>query len=130
MSWPKAFVLAAIAIAGATLLAYDPATSRLFPPCPFRALTGLACPGCGTLRALHQGLHGNLAAAFYLNPLSMLMIPLVACVGLVQGACAVLGRPAPEIHLGAARIWTLLAVILLFWVLRNLPWAPFTWFAS
>src|SRR5262249_55872604 len=51
------------------LAALDPATSRLFPPCPFRLATGLECPGCGTLRACHRLLHGDLAAAFRLNPL-------------------------------------------------------------
>ncbi|PYV86056.1 MAG: hypothetical protein DMG90_22080 [Acidobacteria bacterium] len=35
----------------------NPASSGIFPPCPFLWLTGFYCPGCGSLRALHQLLH-------------------------------------------------------------------------
>ena len=31
----------------------------LFPVCPFKALTGWNCPGCGGLRMTHDVLHGD-----------------------------------------------------------------------
>ena len=47
---------------GIALLAWlDPTTSGVFPPCPIHAITGLHCPGCGSLRPTHQLLNGNLA---------------------------------------------------------------------
>ena len=31
----------------------------MFPVCPFKALTGWNCPGCGGLRMTHDVLHGD-----------------------------------------------------------------------
>ncbi len=41
----------------------------MFPVCPFHALTGWLCPGCGATRAVTALLHGHLAQAFGLNAL-------------------------------------------------------------
>ncbi len=69
---------ATLALTGCIVLyAYEPGGSGLFPSCPFRAITGLHCPGCGTLRGLHQLLHGNLVGAFDFNPLMVLAIPFI-----------------------------------------------------
>jgi len=57
------------------LYVFEPGKTGLFPPCLFRALTGLTCPGCGSTRAIHQILHGHFATAFMLNPLFLLAIP-------------------------------------------------------
>src|SRR5215467_1289585 len=54
---------------------FDPGHTGFFPICPFRALTGFTCPGCGSTRALHQLLHGNFSAAFKLNPLFLIGLP-------------------------------------------------------
>src|SRR6201988_4069648 len=59
------------------LYVFEPGKTGFFPPCMFRALTGLTCPGCGSTRALHQILHGHFVAAFMLNPLFLLAIPLL-----------------------------------------------------
>ncbi len=60
-------------LAGVGLLAVwatcDPSTHVFYPPCPFRVLTGLECPGCGTMRAGHALLRGRPIEAFRLNPL-------------------------------------------------------------
>ena len=120
--------LAAVTVVGlvglVALFALDPASSSFFAPCPFHALTELHCPGCGTLRALHQLLHGNLRTAFWLNPLMVSSLPFVAywCVsGLVR---EVSGRRMPRFFLPAAWIWVLLGVIVLFGIARNIPLYP------
>ena len=48
--------------------------------CPFRACTGMACPGCGLTRAITHAARGDLAGSFRLHPLAL---PLVALLGLV-----------------------------------------------
>ncbi len=117
--------MAAVALIGLALLfAFDPAASRLFPRCPLFATTGLHCPGCGTSRALHQILHGNLAAAFRLNPLMVLLLPPTAYGLLAVCVREFSRRRLPTIFLPAVWIWGLLAVVLLFWVLRNIPIYP------
>nr|WP_221270987.1 DUF2752 domain-containing protein [Pedobacter sp. AK017] len=39
-----------------------------FLPCPFKALTGFDCPGCGFQRAVLELLKGNLPESFQLYP--------------------------------------------------------------
>lgn len=50
----------------------------LFPPCPFRLLTGWNCPACGGLRMTHDLLHGDLGAAVVDNVFLLVGLPLVA----------------------------------------------------
>lgn len=113
-------------VGGVLLFVFDPATSAVFPPCVFHALTGFHCPGCGTSRALHQLLHGNLPAALSLNPLTVLSLPLLASWCVWRWARRAKQRGRPGVDLPAVWIWTLLGVILLFSVLRNVPFPPFT----
>ena len=104
---------------------FDPATSVIFPPCPLHALTGLYCPGCGSLRALHQLLLGNLGAAFAFNPLAVLSLPFLVYGSASYALFQIRGRYLPRRFLPASWIWTLLAAIILFAVLRNIPVHPF-----
>jgi hypothetical protein len=115
--------LALLALAAGVLRIFNPATAWFFPPCPFRALTGYLCPGCGTLRALHEILNGHLAAAFRLNPLMMLLLPYVGYSGASSALETVFGRGLPCGFMRPAYIWMLLALILLYWTLRNTPLA-------
>lgn len=39
------------------------------PACPFRAVTGVACPSCGATRAFEALARGDFATAFAMNPL-------------------------------------------------------------
>ncbi len=111
------------------LLVRDPAHASIFPHCPFHELTGLHCPGCGTLRALHQLLHGNLSAALGLNPLTVLCLPAIGYALLREVVRGISGHHLPGVVVRAAWIWALLVAIVLFWILRNVPYYPFSWLA-
>jgi hypothetical protein len=117
--WKLALILALTAPAAIVLYRANPATTSIYPSCPFRLITGLDCPGCGALRGLHQLLHGHLGAAWRLNPLLILALPVVGYGLLSDFAVVLRGRPLPRPALPAWTIWALLAVILAFWVLRN-----------
>jgi uncharacterized protein DUF2752 len=104
---------------------FDPATSSLFPPCPLRYLTGWYCPGCGSLRALHQLLQGNLGAAWALNPLTVILLPFLAYGIASYALFEIRGRHLPRLFLPAASIRVLCAVIILFGIARNIPFHPF-----
>ncbi|HKT89322.1 MAG TPA: DUF2752 domain-containing protein [Candidatus Sulfotelmatobacter sp.] len=121
--------LAAAGMAGAVglllLWKFDPAGSGIFPPCPLHFLTGWYCPGCGSLRAMHQLLQGNVRAAWALNPLTMVLLPFIGYGLMSQALVALRGRGLPGIFLSANSIRVLCAVILLFGILRNLPVHPF-----
>jgi Protein of unknown function (DUF2752) len=129
---PKTLQLAGLsaicAVSAIPLYLMDPATSGVFPSCPFRALTGMYCPGCGTLRALHGLLHLNIGAAFMLNPLTVLILPLIIYAFVSLVAEVVRGRPLPRLFDSPRYTWALFAVVMLFWVLRNIPMYPFNLF--
>jgi hypothetical protein len=109
----------------AVLYAADPATDARFPPCPFHYCTGLYCPGCGSLRALHSLLHGHLLAAWHFNPLMVLSIPFLALLFFDDARRArwLPGWLRISVPLGMKRVvpW----VVMAFFVLRNLPCQPF-----
>ena len=119
-------MFAALAMALVSLRVFDPATSGIFPPCPLRALTGWYCPGCGSLRAFHQLLHGNLANALALNPFAVIVSPFLA-YGTVSYAVFMLrGKYLPRVFLPAFWIRALCAAIVAFGIMRNLPLYPFS----
>jgi len=120
-----AFVLLAV-MALVYLHIFNPATKSLYPTCPFYWATGCYCPGCGTLRALHQLLHGHLWTALGLNPLTVISLPLLGYWFVSEAKLAIAGFPLPRIHLRARTTWVLLGLILAYWILRNLPFYPFT----
>lgn len=108
------------------LFRFDPAQATFYPRCVFHQVTGWHCPGCGSLRALHQLLHGRFLEALRLNPFVVLALPALGwLVGrLLWGET--LARKLPAV--GLRRAWLLagVAALALYGVLRNLPWTPFT----
>lgn len=108
------------AAVAAVLYFFPPEQARFFPRCVFQSLTGLQCPGCGGLRASHQLLHGNLAAAWQLNPL----VVLGAAGGLAWLAAHLVGELSGRDILQPVRrawlFWAGVAGIALFAVARNL----------
>jgi hypothetical protein len=114
------------AAALAILYRFPPTAGGFYPPCLFHTLTGLQCPGCGATRSLHALLHGRLAQAAAYNLLVLTALPvLVVWFGLVWLALLT-GRPVPSVRLPGWTIYALFAVLILFWIVRNLPFAPFT----
>ncbi len=88
-------------------------------------LTGCYCPGCGSLRALHQLLHGRLVVALGLNPLMVISTPYVA-YSLVTNMLTKLGWPIGIYFVRPGWIWVLLVIVVTYWVLRNIPSYPFS----
>ena len=99
-----------------------------FLPCLVHALTGGYCPGCGASRALHSLLHGHLYQAVRYNAVFVLLLPCIITYGAAFVRDFLPGKPI-RIHqwLPAPLLYGLLAVLLLFGVLRNLPMEPFVW---
>jgi hypothetical protein len=117
---------AVAALAGIWLLRnFDPnAANNPFPACMFRAFTGYYCIGCGLTRALHALVHGNLVAAFSMNPLAMLMLPIMPLlVAHSYGWNARVLRPLMVV-ITEPKFW--LVVLPAYWIARNLPWFPFS----
>jgi hypothetical protein len=126
-SWALPAVTAAGAAVGCAVLAVvDPSQPGRYPTCPFLALTGRWCPGCGSLRAVYHLTHGNLAGAVGLNALLVVALPYLV-YGWASWACARAGGPRLRpVATGPLATKAVVVAVLGFWVLRNVPVAPFT----
>jgi hypothetical protein len=103
-------VAGVLAVAAAAILyRYDPSTVHFYPRCVFHSLTGLQCPGCGTTRALHHLLHGDVAGAFRLNAMLFVVVPF--------GALASASRRFATHPLTG---WGAVVVTVVWWIGRNL----------
>lgn len=89
----------------------------LFPPCPFKMLTGWNCPACGGLRMTHDVLHGDIAAAVVDNVFLLIGLPLLAGWAL--------WRRQHGKRVFTPTVGVLIAVAALAWtVIRNAPGFP------
>ncbi|HVF21452.1 MAG TPA: DUF2752 domain-containing protein [Pyrinomonadaceae bacterium] len=113
-------------IAGAVyLFIFEPGRTGFFPVCLFRFLTGLTCPGCGTTRALHAILHGELERAFMLNPLLLLASPLLVYAFMRYSVTVMRGGVLRKNAVPAPYLYALFFVLMGFWIFRNTPFYPF-----
>ena len=122
--WRLGAVAAAALIvtaAVAVLFVFDPSTAGFFPVCALHEMTGLQCPGCGGLRAVHQLSHGHLAAAWRLNPMVIALLPVSLWLGLREAVRAVTGREWPGIVTRPLFGWLLAGALVIFGILRNVP---------
>ena len=94
--------------------------------CIIYALTGYYCPGCGAGRACYCILHGQIYQAFRYNPLLVLLLPWIGTY-LALCACQWLftGRESISRRIPMWILWTILAVVLIYGVLRNVNAYPF-----
>ena len=118
-----------VAAAGALLLLYffvEP-KNGILPKCFFHELTGLYCPGCGVQRSFHALLNGHVLTAIDYNLLFILFLPLIIFFILAFS----LGRkhPATSFIYKPVFSFTIVIVVVSFWVLRNIPITPFSWLA-
>jgi hypothetical protein len=107
------------------LYRFPPTPSSWYPKCVFNQLTHCYCPGCGATRCLHALVHGDFLMAFRFNGMFMLLLPLIGYAGGRIWFSCLTGRPLPADRTPRWVVYALLAVILLFGVLRNIPYPPF-----
>ncbi|KDN80380.1 membrane protein [Streptomyces olindensis] len=113
-------LLAGAVAAFAYVGAVDPNEPGHYPVCPLLHYTGLYCPGCGGLRSAHAFVHGDLPAALHANALAVLGYLAFAVLWTVWVVHAVRGRPL-RIDPRPGLVWGLGALLLVFTVVRNLP---------
>ena len=96
------------------------------PVCPTKALLGIDCPGCGSMRMLYSVMHGDLLGAAKFNALAVVALVLLVFAFATWTYGRVIGR----------RMWSwqqyrwsalmTMVLVLVWFVVRNLPFAPFT----
>jgi uncharacterized protein DUF2752 len=130
--WPGRLSLAIMALVcvptGLLLFFFDPDRYGFYPRCMFHSMTGLLCPGCGSLRAMHQLLHGHIAAALHLNALFVLSLPALGWLSCDWLWRRLRGRPTKGLA-GSGWLWAALVLTVVFAIARNLPFARLIWLA-
>lgn len=112
-------VIVLLLVFGFIYYAIDPATSTAFPRCTFLTLTGYKCPGCGSQRAIHALLNGDIKGALGYNAMLIVAIPWIALCLFAEGQRT--RRPRLYERLNAPLlIWLFLVAVLTWWVLRNI----------
>ena len=112
--------LSVMAVALVALYVGTPASENWPVKCLLYRFTGWQCPLCGSQRAIHEMLHGNVVEAWHYNPALWLALPYfgVWAVGSMM--------PGLEEHkivrwVRQDRVLAVVAVALLLWgVVRNL----------
>ena len=104
---------------------FPPGESSFYPRCLFHMFTGLHCPGCGLTRCFHALAHGDLLQALAYNALFFFMLIPLGWLGWQQVRAwrnqAVQPRPMP-----AWVIRILVWIVVVFGILRNVKFFPFT----
>ena len=111
-----------VASLGATVIlyTYDPSVPATYPTCPSKQVSGgFDCPGCGTLRMLHNLLHGRFSTAFFLNPLAFIFLPLIGYFVLNLSLVSTRGRGLKRLVLPPNWSMAILIVIVIYGVGRN-----------
>lgn len=94
--------------------------------CPIHGLTGGFCPGCGSTRAVHELLHGDVVASLVCHPM---VLPLLGLAGYLWASWIVRRRGSHDRHRWArsatqlpAAVPVLLAVAFVaLTIVRNVP---------
>ena len=117
-----------VVFAGLAVLFFDldPAKHNIFPRCLFNSVTGYYCPGCGSQRAIHSLLHFDIAGVVSYN---ILFIPAFLLI-IYHYLHPVLNRffewKLHNIFYFKSTPWIIFGFVLAFWILRNLPFYPFS----
>jgi hypothetical protein len=112
---------AAFAGAGAVVFFFNPSTNGFYPICLFHKLTGWNCPGCGGTRAVYALLHGDWRLALKDNALFVVLLAAAVARSVWFVVKKIQRQPSGQQFFPVNFLWALLAVAVIFTVLRNLP---------
>lgn len=116
------YILLVCAFLG-SLFIFNPLSSSWFIKCPFHAITGYDCPGCGTQRLIYHLLHGDFHTAFCYNPFFIVVvIPTLLTLAILHFASK-RGRKFSDFIAGQPIfVITMFIITIAWWILRNTEW--------
>lgn len=120
-------ISATVILAAGLYFFFDARYYSFFPRCMFYTLTGFLCPGCGSQRAVSSLLHGDIRQALHFNVLVVASFPFILFSYTLNVLNAFKTAPLiQKIFYSPLFVKIVLAVVLLFFVLRNITIYPFT----
>ena len=111
-------------VSGLTLALHlrDPHSAGSWGECPWLAITGLYCPGCGGLRAVNDLTRGDFVGAISSNILVVMLVVTLGAAWTLWVLRRARGRRDQMIVLGANAGYATLGLLVAFGVARNTPW--------
>jgi Protein of unknown function (DUF2752) len=97
----------------------------ILPVCPTKALFGIDCPGCGSLRMIYSLLHLDVASALRYNALGLVAVLLLLWAFAAWTYSRFIGRRVLSWQHLRWSAPTALALTLVWFVVRNLGFGPF-----
>jgi hypothetical protein len=125
--WP---VVSGVGVIGAAtyIFTQDPNQPGHYFDCPLKSVTGVACPGCGGIRAAYAAMHGDVWLSLRRNPLA---IPIALFALVLWARWALRETGLWKTRRRAIPVWLPVTVtfgFLFIFVTRNIDWGPFPWF--
>jgi len=105
---------------------WNPSETNMFPKCPVYATTGIYCPGCGSQRAAHKILNGNIIEGIGHNYMIVLLAMVLLYQGFIYVMNEMLGKNITNLLHKSKVTFSILIIVVLFWVLRNIDKFPFS----
>jgi len=103
----------------------NPNEVDFLPKCPLYATTGIYCPGCGSQRATHQLLNFNFLGVVQQNALYIIGLFIVGYHLIISGVNYFFKKNYYNYIYHPKTPIALLLLIIVFWILRNIPYFPF-----
>lgn len=100
--------------------------TKIIPPCLFRRLSGLCCPGCGGTRAIKALLAGRLVTCFFYHPF-VLYCAILYVLFMVSRTISLFAQKKSSHKSSSARgfcftityVYIGIFIILLQWMIKN-----------
>ncbi len=103
----------------------NPNEVNYLPECPLYLTTGIYCPGCGSQRATHQLLNLNIFGVLQQNVLFFISLIFIGYHLIVTGINTIFKKNIYNYIYHPKTPLVILVVILIFWILRNIPYYPY-----
>jgi hypothetical protein len=122
---PLVVGVAAAGACAALWVANPTVPGGILPACPTKALLGIDCPGCGSLRMIYSLLHLDVASAVHYNALGLVAVLLLVWAFAAWSYGRLVGRRVSSWQHLRWSAPTALALTLAWFVVRNLGFGPF-----
>ncbi|MBK1881643.1 DUF2752 domain-containing protein [Luteolibacter pohnpeiensis] len=106
------------------LVEYETTIRGFSPGCPLHRSTGLYCAGCGGTRAFFALVKGDPLLSMRMHPLLLPGVLFACAYGIARWIEMKTGRC--RVRISAHTGWVLFIGVIVFGIVRNFPWWPFT----